>query len=124
LRGFHWNIKGPQFFALHAKFEELYNDAQEKIDMIAERILTLGNTPLHTFSDYIKHSKIAEAHNVSKDTETVSTTVDNLNQILEIEREIAGMAGETGDEGTLGMITEDVTEKEKTIWMLNSFLGK
>jgi starvation-inducible DNA-binding protein len=40
LRGLHWNIKGKSFFELHLKFEELYTDAQEKIDMIAERILT------------------------------------------------------------------------------------
>ena len=46
LRGFHWNIKGHAFFTLHAKFEELYNDAAEKVDEIAERILTksLGKT--------------------------------------------------------------------------------
>lgn len=50
-RGFHWNITGDKFFELHAKFEELYNDLLLKVDEVAERILTLGNTPLHTFSD-------------------------------------------------------------------------
>ena len=40
LRGFHWNIKGRGFFVLHAKFEELYNDAAEKVDQIAERIFS------------------------------------------------------------------------------------
>ena len=53
LRGIHWNIRGKRFFDLHVKFEELYNDSQLKIDMIAERVLTLGGTPLHTFSDYL-----------------------------------------------------------------------
>ena len=52
LRGIHWNIKGKDFFNLHAKFEELYDDANMKVDEIAERILTLGETPLHTFEDY------------------------------------------------------------------------
>ena len=52
LRGLHWNIKGKSFFELHVKFEEFYTDSQEKIDFIAERILTLGGTPLHTFTDY------------------------------------------------------------------------
>ena len=46
-RGFHWNIKGDKFFELHLKFEELYTNAQLKIDEIAERILTLGHIPLH-----------------------------------------------------------------------------
>ena len=49
LRGIHWNIKGCDFFNLHVKFEELYDDANMKVDEIAERILTLGQTPLHTF---------------------------------------------------------------------------
>ena len=42
LRGIHWNIRGKRFFDLHVKFEELYNDSQLKIDLIAERVLTLG----------------------------------------------------------------------------------
>ena len=49
LRGLHWNIKGKSFFKLHVKFEEYYTYSQEKIDLIAERILTLGGNPLHTF---------------------------------------------------------------------------
>ena len=53
-RGFHWNITGQEFFELHAKFEEIYNDALIKVDEIAERIRTLGHTPLHTFTDYLK----------------------------------------------------------------------
>jgi len=51
LRGLHWNIKGKNFFELHAKFEELYTDSQLKIDLIAERVLTLQGEPLHTFEE-------------------------------------------------------------------------
>src|ERR1700748_162668 len=65
-RGFHWNITGDKFFELHVKFEELYTDALLKIDEIAERILTLGHTPLHSFTDYVKHSGIKEATNITK----------------------------------------------------------
>ena len=54
-RGFHWNIKGNKFFELHLKFEELYTDVLTKIDEVAERILTLGHKPLHSFSDYLKN---------------------------------------------------------------------
>ena len=56
LRGIHWNIKGKRFFDLHVKFEELYTDANMKVDLIAERILTLGGIPQHTFEDYIENS--------------------------------------------------------------------
>lgn len=56
-RGLHWNITGEKFFELHLKFEELYTDALLKVDEIAERILTLGHTPLHSFTDYVENSR-------------------------------------------------------------------
>jgi starvation-inducible DNA-binding protein len=123
LRGFHWNIKGVNFFQLHAKFEELYNNALTRIDAIAERILTIGQPPLHTFSNYLSVSTIKEASNLSSDNETVATTYQNLTVILNLEREIMSLASETGDEGTVALISEDINEIEKTLWMLNAFLS-
>ena len=124
LRGFHWNIQGPSFFELHAKFEELYNDAVLKVDEIAERILTLGATPLNTFSDYLKHSSIKEAANVKDGNGTVSTTLDNLKTLLVLERELLELAGEAGNEGTNSQMSDYITEQEKTVWMLSAYLGR
>ena len=62
-RGYHWNIKGQQFFELHEKFEEIYVDLQTKIDELAERILTIGSTPDHSFSQYLNKSSIQEHQN-------------------------------------------------------------
>ena len=62
IRGYHWNIKGEKFFELHLKFEELYNDLFLKIDEVAERILTLGHTPTHNYTDYRATSKIKERY--------------------------------------------------------------
>ncbi|PRY13701.1 starvation-inducible DNA-binding protein [Pontibacter ummariensis] len=123
LRGFHWNIKGEHFFQLHDKFEELYNGALVKIDAIAERILTIGQQPLHTFSDYIQASQIEEAKNLHTGKETVSTTRDNLKVLLQLERQILIVAAEAGDEGTVSLLSEDINENEKTVWMLNAFLS-
>ena len=122
LRAFHWNIKGVNFFQLHAKFEELYTDALVKIDEIAERILTLGHTPLHTFSDYVRTAEIKECQNLTGDRETVSATIDNINTIIHLERVILKLAGESNDEGTLGLISSDINENEKNHWMLRAFL--
>ncbi len=124
LRGFHWNIQGPQFFELHLKFEELYNDAVMKVDEIAERILTLGGTPYHTFSDYLKHSTIKEAANVNDSGGTVSTTLANFKTLLEIERRILELSGEADDEGTNSQMSDYITQQEKTVWMLAAYLGK
>jgi starvation-inducible DNA-binding protein len=124
LRGFHWNIKGPAFFELHLKFEELYNDAVLKIDEIAERILTLGATPLHTFTDYLKRSSVKEAANVSDGEGTVTTTLSNLKTLLEIERQILELSNDAGDEGTNSLMSDYITQQEKTVWMLSAYLGK
>src|SRR5690349_19000747 len=78
VRGFHWNIRGEKFFELHVKFEELYTDALVKIDEIAERILTIGYTPLHSFSDYIKNSDIKETVGVSDGVKAVEGILDGF----------------------------------------------
>ncbi len=123
LRGFHWNIKGREFFELHLKFEEFYNDAQEKIDEIAERILTLDETPLHTFSDYLNNSRVKEAKNVSDGVKGVEITKDNFQKLLDLERKIFTLASEAGDEGTATLISDYITQTEKTLWMLNAYLS-
>lgn len=124
LRSVHWNVKGPNFFALHEKFEELYNEAQVQIDEIAERILTLGETPLHTFQDYLDNSKVKVAKNVKKDTEAVKIVLDSMKEIIIIEREILDESSELEDEGTNAMMSDFISGQEKTAWMLNSWLNQ
>jgi len=123
LRGLHWNIKGKSFFELHLKFEELYTDSQEKIDLIAERILTLEGTPLHTFKDYIELSKVRVGKNISKDTEAVELVVTSISELIKIERLILNDSAEANDEGTNSMMSDFIAEQEKTIWMLKSWLA-
>ncbi|MFT3845516.1 MAG: Dps family protein [Lacibacter sp.] len=123
-RGFHWNIKGEKFFELHLKFEELYNDALLKIDEIAERVLTLGHTPMHTYSDYLKTTSIKEAKDVSEGKKAVQLVVDAFQQLLIIEREILELSGDAGDEGTNALMSDYIREQEKTVWMYSSFLKK
>ncbi|NIJ44592.1 starvation-inducible DNA-binding protein [Wenyingzhuangia heitensis] len=123
LRGLHWNIKGKNFFQLHVKFEEYYVDSQLKIDEIAERILTLAGVPLHTFTDYLEVSKIEVGKNISNDVEAVKLVVAGYNQLLELEREILNLSDDVDDEGTNSMMSDFISEQEKTLWMLNSWLG-
>lgn len=122
LRGLHWNIRGKRFFDLHVKFEELYNDAQLKIDMIAERILTLGDVPLHTFEDYIKNNRLVVGKGISKDVEAVNLIVESLVQLLKIERVILNQSDDAHDEGTNSMMSDFIKEQEKTIWMMKAWL--
>jgi starvation-inducible DNA-binding protein len=123
LRGLHWNIKGQSFFELHLKFEELYTDAQEKIDMVAERILTLDGTPLHTFEDYLKNSRVAVGKNVSNDRNSVQLVVDSLSTLIELERALLDESANADDEGTNAMMSDFISEQEKTVWMLKAWLA-
>lgn len=123
LRGLHWNIRGNNFFELHVKFEEFYNSAQLKIDQIAERILTLGYTPLHTFTDYLADANIEEAKNMHDGVGAVKIVVAGYQVLLQLEREILFVTAENGDDGTQDLITSYVAEQEKTIWMLNAWLN-
>ena len=122
LRGIHWNIRGKRFFDLHVKFEELYNDSQLKTDMIAERVLTLGGTPLHTFEDYIKNNQLVVGKNISNDEKAVHLIVTSLSHLLKIERQILSKSDEINDEGTNSMMSDFISEQEKTIWMMQAWL--
>lgn len=122
LRGFHWNIKGSQFFELHVKFEEWYDGAALKIDEVAERILTLEGQPLHTFEDYLNNSVIKTAKNESTAEGTMTHVYKMHNDILDLLRKLAKSAGEEEDEGTVDLITPMISEFEKTNWMVRAYL--
>ncbi len=124
LRGIHWNIRGRSFFDLHVKFEELYNDANIKVDELAERVLTLGATPFHTFDDYQENSKVPVGRNISKDEDAIRLIVDSLKELLILERALLTASDEAGDEGTNSMMSDFITEQEKTVWMMKAWLSE
>lgn len=123
-RGAHWNIKGEQFFTLHPKFEELYNSLFIKIDEIAERILTLKNTPNHNYSDYLKSSSIKESKEVSDPVKCVENILDSFKIIIDMQRELLDFTADMGDEGTNSQMSDYITEQEKEVWMYKAYLGK
>jgi starvation-inducible DNA-binding protein len=123
-RGYHWNIKGEKFFELHVKFEELYNDLVLKIDEIAERILTLGHSPAHNFSDYKKTSSVSESKQVSNGVKAVQDILSSFQKIILLQREIMAVAQDTGDEGTSALMSDYIRSQEKMIWMYSAFLNR
>ena len=123
-RGAHWNIKGPRFFELHVKFEELYTEALTNIDEIAERILTIGGRPHHALETYLEHSNIKSVKDESNDEALVKMIVDNLTTLISQENQVKEMAVEAGDNETEDMMIGLVNVQEKTLWMFNSWLGK
>ncbi|MCB0607562.1 MAG: DNA starvation/stationary phase protection protein [Lewinella sp.] len=123
-RGFHWNIKGDKFFELHLKFEELYTDLQLKNDELAERVLTLGETPMHSYSDYLKNSSIREVQNVSDGKKAVGEILHSFGILLPLQREILSLSAEAEDEGTNALMSDYIRQQEKLVWMYSSFLNQ
>lgn len=123
VRGYHWNVRGPQFFELHAKFEEFYTDLLTKVDEVAERILTLGHQPVHAYSDYVELSRIAEDKNVRDGETCVKGVLKGYQTLIELQREILSLAADADDEGTAAQASDYIREQEKTVWMLGAYLA-
>ncbi|SCD20567.1 DPS protein [Proteiniphilum saccharofermentans] len=123
LRGYHWNVKGVEFFGAHEKYEEYYDDTAEKVDEVAERILMLSGVPAHNFSEYLKVSVIKETGVVSNSKEIVKEILDSLKVLIALEREVLETASEGNDEGTVALMSDYISEQEKTVWMLTAYLS-
>ena len=123
-RGYHWNIKGDKFFELHLKFEELYNDLLVKIDEVAERILTLGGSPAHNYSEYRKISSIKESKQVSDGMVAVTEILRSFRTVIDLQRVLLQLSDDAGDEGTNALMSDYVRAQEKLVWMYSAFLDK
>lgn len=121
LRSNHWNVLGTNFFDLHNKFEELYNDARVKIDEIAERILTLRYHPMSKLEDYLKVSLIEEKSEINTDTAMVAETLNDHKILLKQMSKVVKKANDISDEGTVDLIGAYIRELEKASWMLDAW---
>ncbi len=124
LRNFHWNISGENFFDLHVKFEELYDDAKLKIDEIAERILTLRFAPMSNLTEYLEASSIEESKSNMSDRDMVNIILEDHGKILKQLSAVVKKADDAGDEGTIDLIGAYIRELEKTSWMLDAWRKK
>jgi len=124
LHNYHWYVKGPQFFTLHAKFEELYNEATLHMDEIAERLLTLGGKPVATLSEQLELSEIAEATGKESTDQMVESLVNDFDKIMKSLKKGMEEAAKDGDDMTEDILNAVYQSIEKHQWMLNAFLGE
>ena len=119
LQNYHWNVKGHDFFTIHAKLEEYYNEVNEQIDEIAEHILILNGQPLGTMKDYINTSDIEEAKNEKTTSQEIFTEViKDLEKLLEDVKQIKKCADENEDYPTSSLMDEYIENYGKKLWML------
>ncbi|MGN1255363.1 MAG: Dps family protein [Prevotella sp.] len=121
LRNLHWNVKGPRFYVLHEKYEEMYNDVADKVDEVAERILQLNGTPEHRFSAYLNSAQVKELPVVKDEKTGLRYVLDTLKALIAQERTILTTASEAGDEVTVALMSDYLTGQEKTVWMLAAY---
>ncbi|MEN3965071.1 Dps family protein [Mammaliicoccus sciuri] len=122
LHNYHWYVKGPNFFSLHEKFEELYNEASVYVDDLAERILAIEGNPIATLREALEWSVIEEAEkNLTANQMVEQLSKDFITVIAQLEEGIQ-LAEKVNDDMTGDMLLAMVTSLEKHNWMLKSFL--
>ena len=124
LRHYHWNVQGPKFFELHAKFEEIYEKWAPFIDQIAERIIALDTVPLHTLKDMLAKATLKEDPELRDGREMVERTIADLNKLRESMNKIIEAAEKVGDRTTANLLEGLGDAVEGDLWMLKAWLKK
>ncbi|AOK28795.1 DNA starvation/stationary phase protection protein [Burkholderia singularis] len=120
---FHWNVTGPMFNTLHLMFEEQYNELWLAVDLVAERIRTLGVVAPGTYREFAKLSSIPEADGVPAADEMIRQLVEGHEAVVRTARAIFPAAEAASDEPTADLLTQRLQTHEKTAWMLRSLLA-
>ena len=119
LQNYHWNIKGKDFFVIHSKLEEYYNEINTEIDEVAEHILTLGGQPLGTLKDYINVSKITEAENKKVDSTVIfNEIIKDYSTLLQDVINIKNLADTNSETKTSALMDDIIENYTKKLWML------
>jgi len=119
---YHWNVTGPHFHSLHEQFEEQYTELAEAVDVIAERIRTLGHRAPGTFSEFNEITSIEEDTDQPDAMEMVRRLAVDNETILRTAREALPVCEEAVDEASIDLITKRLHIHSKTAWMLRSHL--
>ena len=120
----HWNLKGSQFFTLHAKLEELYDEANDILDEVAERILALGGNPVSNMKEALSMATIKELENGPKSTDqTIKALISDTDYWIKDSKEIAELADKEGDSVTNDMFNGYTKAYQKLAWMLKAYVS-
>jgi len=122
LHRFHWYVKGPSFFTLHTKFEELYNEAALVVDQVAERLLAIGGQPVATMKDFLETATIDESANETKAAEMVASLIQDYTAINSSLKELANLAEAENDTITNDLAIGLIEKIDTHIWMLSAYL--
>jgi starvation-inducible DNA-binding protein len=123
IHNYHWYVKGPNFFTLHVKFEEFYNEITVQMDEIAERLLTLKGSPAATMKEYLEMASIQEASGKEDANAMVQNLIEDFATLSSEYQEGIDLADAAEDQPTADMLTGFKADLEKHMWMLRAYLG-
>jgi len=118
LHHFHWYVTGPNFYALHAKFEEFYDEVNELYDAFAERLLMIGGNPVSNLKGYLAITSLKEASGLEKPADMVQHILDDFKLLVTEFKEALVLSQAENDEATADMLITSIASFEKHIWML------
>ena len=121
---FHWNVEGPMFQTLHQMFMAQYTEAWNAIDLVAERIRSLGHYAPGTYREYLELSRVKETTGVPKAEAMVRLLIEGQEAVVKTARELLPLAEKADDQPTLDLLTQRMQVHEKNAWMLRSLLKK
>lgn len=124
LHNYHWYVKGEQFFTLHAKFEEFYNEAGLHVDELAERLLSIGGAPVATMKECLELASVKEASGSESAAQMVSSITTDFSTVISELKDGMQIAEEAGDETTGDLLLSIYSTLEKHVWMLKAYLNK
>ena len=118
--GYHWNVTGPQFRALHLMFEEQYLELRDVVDEIAERIRALGPLAPGSYREMARLTSVADEEGAPEAMQMVRRLIEANETVVRTAREVARTAEAAGDPASLDLATRRIAVHEKTIWMLRA----
>ena len=121
---YHWDVVGPQFMTLHKLWQEHYEALTINVDVIAERVRTLGGYPVGTMEGFLKICSLKEhAGKVPTATGMVSQLLDDHEQVVRnLRKHIEQCSNSFKDDGTADFLTGLMEQHEQISWMLRSFI--
>ena len=121
---FHWNVTGPMFNTLHLMFMDQYTELWNAVDLVAERIRSLGELAPGSYTEFAKLTAIKESTGALSAEQMIEQLLEGHETVARTARSVFPIAEKGDDEGTLDLLTQRIQLHEKTAWMLRSLLAK
>lgn len=123
LRNYHWTVRGPRFFELHALFEQLYTETALSVDEIAERIVAVGAKPVATYAESIELARLEEDASSPSAERMLKSVHDDIDHLINSLKATAKEAESKGDSTTFNLLDGKADAAEKHAWMIRSALA-